>query len=90
MRQVGKCCGEPLHWLIAEAPSGCGLTLTVGSGIPVRLWRCAWCECVTVEGWVPPTWVNAIATLVHTLRVEIEERVMASYGGSLLPTVILR
>lgn len=64
MRQVGKCCGEPLHWLIAEAPSGCGLTLTVGSGVPVRLWRCAWCECVTVEGWVPPTWVNAITARV--------------------------
>ena len=73
------CCGEPLRWLVAESVRGSRHALGVGSGIPVRLWRCARCERVTREGWVPPTWISAVAREAEKIRVELETEIERAY-----------
>lgn len=65
------CCGEPLHWLIAEATDGYR-TWT--------LWRCARCEQVYRTGWKPPTWGNKIAEVCHNLGKALDSAVAAAYG----------
>jgi hypothetical protein len=52
------CCDEPLTWKVAESVTGTQHALCIGVGIPVRLWRCTRCEQVTVEGWIPPLWMD--------------------------------
>jgi hypothetical protein len=75
------CCGEPLHWLIAESARGRAVCRhsEVGRGIPIALWRCAWCEQVTVESWVPPTWITAIADACGEIRRELEADLARAY-----------
>lgn len=75
-----ECCGETLHWLIAEASSGRFLVLRVSAGVPVRLWRCRRCERVTTEGWCPPSWGNAVADSIYTLGFEIQAEVEQAYA----------
>jgi hypothetical protein len=76
------CCGERLEWLIADSPSGRRHARTVGKGIPVRLWRCRRCEQVTHEGWVPPTWINAVAREAAKIRAEIDAQIRLAYMRS--------
>jgi hypothetical protein len=73
-QEAPKCCGEPLHWLIAESARGKEVArrVEVDRGIPFRIWRCAWCERVTYEGWIPPTWITAIADACGEIRRELE------------------
>lgn len=74
------CCGEPLRWLIAESARGTRRhRLSVGRGIPIRLWRCARCERVTHEGWVPPTWINAVAREAEMINAELETAIERAY-----------
>jgi hypothetical protein len=80
-REPHKCCGEPLHWLIAESARGVEVArrVEVNRGIPFRLWRCAWCEGVTYEGWVPPTWISAVARACEEIRRELEAELARAY-----------
>lgn len=77
------CCGEPLTWLVAESARGVKWhALTVGKGIPIRLWRCPRCERVTHEGWVPPTWISAVAREAERIRAELEAEVKLAYTNT--------
>jgi hypothetical protein len=80
-REAPKCCGEPLHWLIAESARGKEVArrVEVDRGIPFRIWRCAWCEGVTYEGWIPPTWITAIADACGEIRHELEADLARAY-----------
>ena len=80
-REAPKCCGEPLHWLIAESARGKEVArrVEVDKGIPFRIWRCAWCEGVTYEGWIPPTWITAIADACSEIRRELEADLARAY-----------
>ena len=73
------CCGKPLSWLIAESVSGRRHALCAGKGIPVRLWRCTLCERLTCEGWVPPTWISAVAREAERIRGELEAEIERAY-----------
>ena len=80
-REAPKCCGEPLHWLVAESTRGKEVArrVEVNRGIPFRIWRCAWCEGVTYEGWIPPTWSTAIADACGDIRRELEADLARAY-----------
>lgn len=69
------CCAVRLS-LVGESPLGVKTAstrgLTVGRGIPVRLWRCAICGHRTYEGWVPPSWGNAVARRASEIRDELQ------------------
>lgn len=80
-QEAPRCCGEPLHWLIAESARGKEVArrVEVDSGIPFRIWRCAWCEHVTFEGWIPPTWITAIADACGEIRRELEADLARAY-----------
>jgi len=75
------CCGEPLTWLIAESARAARVhALHVGVGIPVRLWRCVRCEQVTHEGWIPPTWISAVAREADRIGAELDADVERAYS----------
>jgi hypothetical protein len=80
MQNEPVCCGEPLTWLIAESTRGIRHTLQVGVGIPVRLWRCTLCEQITHDGWVPPTWVSAVAREAGRIERELNTDVRRAYS----------
>ena len=69
--QTEECCGESLHWLIAEASDGFHTR---------QLWRCARCERFYQTGWVPPTWINATAAVCHQLNKSLDAAVAAEYS----------
>ncbi len=61
--------------LVAESPLGVKTAsprgLTLGKGIPVRLWRCAICGRDEHEGWIPPTWIGAVAQRASEIEAEL-------------------
>jgi hypothetical protein len=85
-REPHKCCGEPLHWLIAESARGVEVArrAEANRGIPFGIWRCAWCEGVTYEGWIPPTWITAIADACGDIRRELEADLARAYGQHII------
>ena len=85
-QEAPKCCREPLHWLVAESTRGKEVArrVEVNRGIPFRIWRCAWCEGVTYEGWIPPTWITAIADACGDIRRELEADLARAYGQHII------
>lgn len=77
------CCGEPLHWLVAESARGKEVArcIVINRGITFRVWRCAWCEQTTTEGWIPPTWINAIARATSEISREVEAELARRYNA---------
>jgi hypothetical protein len=77
------CCGETLHWLVAESKRGVEVARRVeqNRGITFRVWRCASCERVTTEGWIPPTWISAVARASEQIRSELEADLARAYGS---------
>jgi hypothetical protein len=77
------CCEEQLHWKLAESTRGVRLhaNLHFGAGIPVRLWRCRRCERVTHEGWIPPTWISAVAREADKIEAELDAAIARAYAA---------
>jgi hypothetical protein len=62
--------------LVAESPLGVKTAstrgLTVGRGIVVRRWGCLRCGHTEHEGWIPPSWGNAVAQRASEIRDELQ------------------
>jgi hypothetical protein len=61
--------------IVAESPLGVRTAShrgpSLGRGIPVRLWRCPGCGCDAYEGWLPPTWISAVAQRAEEIGREL-------------------
>lgn len=68
------CCGRPLE-LLGESASGrrTARRAILDQGIPIARWRCPVCGRERHEGWVPATWVGAVARAAAEITAELEE-----------------
>jgi hypothetical protein len=68
------CCGEPLR-LMALSVRGVQVastgTVEWNRGIRFAVYTCAHCASESFEGWIPPTWVGAIARACGQIRAEL-------------------
>jgi hypothetical protein len=76
MSEQPSCCGEPLHWLIAEARASDNLAF--------QLYRCAWCEQFTKHlqhpwGMSRPSG-SAVAKQMHKLHRRFEAEIANAYA----------
>jgi hypothetical protein len=71
-----NCCGRARS-LVAEYAYGRSIAreTVVGRGIEIARWRCATCGSETYEGWVPPTWIGAVARAAD--RIHLTRRPVA-------------
>ena len=71
---IPNCHNQPMK-LIAESPSGraTAYKVALGRGIQIAIYRCGVCGREEFEGWLPPTWISAIARLSVTIKRELEE-----------------
>ena len=59
--------------LIAESALGRRVArrVEVDRGIPIAVYRCGHCKRLRHEGWIPPTWINAIDRCSAEIRTEL-------------------
>lgn len=73
------CHGRPMA-LLAESPTGrrVARATAVGQGVPFACFRCAQCGRREQLGWIPPTWINAVARAAERIRRELNEALAAA------------
>jgi hypothetical protein len=73
------CHGRPMA-LVAESAKGrrVAQALVLDSGVTLAVWRCRECRAERREGWLPPTWISAVARAAEEIRREIEAGLQAA------------